>query len=83
MEYVGKTDRPLDARMRQHRSYKDEKIESSAMVAHQRQEGCRGFMIEILEEVPEGEDILVHEDLWIRYFDPELHIIFYNLKRPS
>ena len=40
----------------------------------QREEGCRGFTVEILEEVPEGEDIIAHEDLWIRYIDPELGV---------
>ena len=43
------------------------------MTPSHRQEGCTGFPIEILEEVPEGEDIIDHEDLWIKYVDPELN----------
>ena len=38
----------------------------------QREGGCTGFTFEILEEVPKGEDILAHEDLWVRYIDIEL-----------
>ena len=42
------------------------------LMPSQRQEGCTGFTVEILEEVPKGEDILAHEDLWVRYIDIEL-----------
>ena len=43
------------------------------MTPSQREEGCRGFTVEILQEVPEGEDIIAHEELWIKYIDPELN----------
>ena len=47
---------------------------SCILTPSQREEGCRGFTVEILKEVPEGEDIIAHEDLWIRYIDPELGV---------
>ena len=46
---------------------------SCILTPSQREEGCRGFTVEILQEVPEGEDIIAHEELWIKYIDPELN----------
>ena len=56
---------------------------SCILTPSQREEGCRGFTIEILEEVPEGEDIIAHEDLWIKYIDPELNTLSGNMDKSA
>ena len=48
------------------------------MAVHQRDEGCRGFKIKILEEVDDGEDILAIEELWIKSWPPEINAQNYS-----
>ena len=64
LQYVGKTDHPLKARKWHYANSK------SAMAIHQHEEVCRGFDIKILEQVPNSDDIIAFEDLWIKLTNP-------------